>query len=50
MCGICGIKLPEPGPIGRNLVDMCQAMRHRGYDSTGFALYGAPVLRDARGS
>ena len=28
------------GPIGRNLVDMCQAMRHRGYDSTGFALYG----------
>jgi glutamate synthase domain-containing protein 1 len=43
MCGICGIKLPEPGPIGRKLVDMCQAMRHRGYDSTGFALYGAPV-------
>jgi glutamate synthase domain-containing protein 1 len=43
MCGICGIKLPEPGPIGQNLVDMCQAMRHRGYDSTGFALYGAPV-------
>src|SRR5664279_4555789 len=43
MCGICGIKLPEAGPIGQNLVDMCQAMRHRGYDSTGFALYGAPV-------
>jgi len=43
MCGICGIKLPTPGPIGRNLVDMCQAMRHRGYDSTGFALYGEPV-------
>jgi len=40
MCGICGIQRPEPGPIGRNLVDMCQAMRHRGYDSTGFALYG----------
>ena len=43
MCGICGIKLPTPGPIGRNLVDMCQAMRHRGYDSTGFALYGEPA-------
>src|SRR6478672_2704572 len=43
MCGICGIKLPTPGPIGRNLVDMCQAMRHRGYDSTGFALYGEAV-------
>ena len=43
MCGICGIEFPEPGPIGRYLVDMCQAMRHRGYDSTGFALYGAAV-------
>jgi methylamine---glutamate N-methyltransferase subunit A len=43
MCGICGIKLPTSGPIGRYLVDMCQAMRHRGYDSTGFALYGPPV-------
>ena len=43
MCGICGIKLPTSGPIGRYLVDMCQAMRHRGYDSTGFALYGEPV-------
>jgi glutamine phosphoribosylpyrophosphate amidotransferase len=43
MCGICGIKLPASGPIGRYLVDMCQAMRHRGYDSTGFALYGEPV-------
>ena len=28
MCGICGIKLPTTGPIGRHLVDMCQAM-HR---------------------
>ena len=42
MCGICGIKLPEPGPIGEHLVRMCQSMRHRGYDSTGFALYGPP--------
>ena len=40
MCGICGIKLPEAGPIGEHLVRMCQSMRHRGYDSTGFALYG----------
>jgi glutamate synthase domain-containing protein 1 len=42
MCGICGIMLPEPGPIGAHLVRMCQAMRHRGFDSTGFALYGTP--------
>lgn len=42
MCGIAGILLQEPGPIGRQLVAMCNAMRHRGVDSTGFALYGLP--------
>jgi len=40
MCGIAGIQLQEEGPIGSSLVRMCQAMRHRGADSTGFALYG----------
>jgi len=42
MCGIGGILLREPGPIGEQLVQMCEAMRHRGIDSTGFALYRDP--------
>ena len=42
MCGIAGILLHEPGPLGESLVKMCEAMRHRGADSTGFALYGEP--------
>src|SRR3990172_781707 len=40
MCGIGGVKLTEPGPIGEELVRMMTALRHRGTDSTGFALYG----------
>jgi glutamine phosphoribosylpyrophosphate amidotransferase len=42
MCGIAGLLLHEPGPVGESLVKMCEAMRHRGADSTGFALYGEP--------
>ena len=42
VCGIGGIMLQEPGPIGEQLVRMCDAMRHRGVDSTGFALYREP--------
>ncbi len=40
MCGIGGVKLSEPGDIGECLVQMMSALRHRGTDSTGFALYG----------
>ncbi len=40
MCGIGGIKLAKSGPIGEELVQMMTALRHRGTDSTGFALYG----------
>ena len=40
MCGIGGVKLAEPGPIGERLVQMMTALRHRGTDSTVFALYG----------
>lgn len=40
MCGIGGVKLLKPGPLGAHLVNMMTAMRHRGADSTGFALYG----------
>ena len=42
MCGIAGIQLARRGAIGDALVKMCLAMRHRGADSTGFALYGDP--------
>lgn len=40
MCGIAGVVLNKPGPIGRYLVDMISAVQHRGPDSTGFGLYG----------
>lgn len=40
MCGIAGVVLTKPGPVGRYLVDMIGAVQHRGPDSTGFGLYG----------
>jgi glutamine phosphoribosylpyrophosphate amidotransferase len=40
MCGIAGRTLNEPGSIGADLTAMMAAQRHRGWDSTGFALYG----------
>ena len=43
MCGIAGRTLNEPGSVGADLVAMMAAQRHRGWDSTGFALYGAPL-------
>jgi methylamine---glutamate N-methyltransferase subunit A len=42
MCGIAGRTLNQPGSIGADLVAMMAAQRHRGWDSTGFALYGEP--------
>ena len=42
MCGIAGRTLNEPGHVGDDLVAMMAAQRHRGWDSTGFALYGPP--------
>jgi methylamine---glutamate N-methyltransferase subunit A len=42
MCGIAGRTLNEPGRIGADLTAMMAAQRHRGWDSTGFALYGEP--------
>ena len=43
MCGIAGI-VHRGGTesVGREMTSMLQAMKHRGPDSTGFALYGAP--------
>ncbi len=40
MCGIAGRILAEPGKVGADLVELMQAQRHRGSDSTGFGLYG----------
>ncbi|MEZ5176361.1 MAG: glutamine amidotransferase [Acidimicrobiia bacterium] len=48
MCGIAGRILGEPGPVGADLVDLMQAQRHRGADSTGFALYGEPLASGYR--
>jgi glutamate synthase domain-containing protein 1 len=43
MCGIAGIIHRDgPGEVGSELTAMLQSMKHRGPDSTGLALYGAP--------
>ena len=42
MCGIAGIIYRDGGgerPVGRDMTAMLQAMKHRGPDSTGYALY-----------
>jgi glutamate synthase domain-containing protein 1 len=44
MCGIAGIiHRKKGGDVGREMTSMLRALKHRGPDSTGFALYGAPV-------
>src|SRR5512144_2259122 len=42
MCGIAGIIYRDGAvhPIGDEMTRMLQAMKHRGPDSTGYALYG----------
>ena len=41
MCGIAGlIHRGQSGDIGREMTSMLQALKHRGPDSSGFALYG----------
>ena len=43
MCGIAGIIHRDgTGDIGSEITRMLQSMKHRGPDSTGFALYGPP--------
>ncbi len=43
MCGIAGlIHRRKTGDIGREMTSMLQSLKHRGPDSTGFALYGKP--------
>lgn len=44
MCGIAGIIHRDgPGPVGQELTGMLQSMKHRGPDSSGYALYGHPT-------
>ena len=41
MCGIAGIIYRNtPGQLGHDMTRMLQSMKHRGPDSTGYALYG----------
>ena len=44
MCGIAGlIHRGKSSNIGEELTAMLQSLKHRGPDSTGFALYGNPM-------
>jgi glutamate synthase domain-containing protein 1 len=40
MCGISGRVRYDGGSVGEDIVELAAAMRHRGPDSTGFAVYG----------
>ncbi len=44
MCGIAGlIHRGKSSDVGTEMTSMLQSLKHRGPDSTGFALYGKPV-------
>jgi glutamate synthase domain-containing protein 1 len=43
MCGIAGlIHRGKTADVGTQMTDMLQSLKHRGPDSTGFAIYGPP--------
>jgi methylamine---glutamate N-methyltransferase subunit A len=44
MCGIIGAAYHKPNGIGKVLVQMAEALQHRGTDSAGFAIYGGVDL------
>jgi glutamate synthase domain-containing protein 1 len=45
MCGIAGvIHRGGTADIGLEMTSMLQSLKHRGPDSTGFAIYGKPNL------
>lgn len=47
MCGIAGlIHRGSTGAIGAEMTSMLQALKHRGPDSTGFAIYGEPEANE----
>ncbi len=44
MCGIAGlIHRGKSSDVGTEMTSMLQSLKHRGPDSTGFALYGTPI-------
>ena len=45
MCGIAGRIAATNARAGADLVELMQAQRHRGGDSTGFGIYGEPLDR-----
>ena len=47
MCGIAGIIYRDDvaeHDVGRDMTQMLQSMKHRGPDSTGYALYRPPSV------
>jgi len=47
MCGIAGlIHRGKSSDVGAEMTAMLQALKHRGPDSTGFAIYGTPTEGD----
>jgi glutamate synthase domain-containing protein 1 len=47
MCGIAGlIHRRATGDVGAEMTSMLKALKHRGPDSTGFALYGEPHAKE----
>ena len=47
MCGIAGlIHKGKSSNVGREMTAMLQALKHRGPDSTGYAVYGEPTEGD----
>jgi glutamate synthase domain-containing protein 1 len=45
MCGIAGIiHRGEVSEIGKEMTSMLLSMKHRGPDSSGYSLYGSPIL------
>ena len=44
MCGIAGlIHKGKNSAVGSEMTAMLQALKHRGPDSTGYAVYGSPM-------
>lgn len=47
MCGIAGIiHRGKSSAVGNEMTNMLQSLKHRGPDSTGFAIYGTPSSDD----
>ena len=47
MCGIAGlIHRGKSSNVGGEMTSMLQALKHRGPDSTGYAVYGKPTEGD----